>query len=194
LEKKLADRSSRALQSSTVERVLQDGGALELEEGGKRQLTHQSIIDRLKQRHKLTIRQFNAGDMLRTDTEKSMAEGVVDAVSFGAGGQRRTDSGLARVTAFVTAESLDARRRYRAAREAVGERLWPILAECVLIQPPGTRLSHVGAVLYGRAENKMAESAALENLRLALDVLADHYYGKPAETQRGRRYVWHCGT
>lgn len=187
LAKAIENRRRRDLETSTPERILQDGGELVIAEDGKRQIVHQSIIDRLLARGRITKRQYDAGDKLRMDMAEARLDGNIHTVPWDS--TSRPEIAAAAVLAGYTRERcLDARHRYRKAVDAVGIWLFPVLELAVLVAPPGFTMADVGVKLFGRA-GKGGEASALEVLRLALNQLADHYFGRDAkQLERIARY------
>jgi hypothetical protein len=187
LAQAIENRRRRDLDTSTPERILRDGGELVIAEDGKRQLVHQSIIDRLLARGRISKRQNEAGDKLRMDMTEARLDGNIHTVSWDSTARADIDAAAA-LTGYTRERCLDARQRYRKAVEAVGIWLFPVLELAVLVAPPGFTMADVGGKLFGRA-GKGGEASALEVLRLALNQLADHYFGRDSkQLERIARY------
>lgn len=112
-----------------------------------------SALDLLERRHALTLRQYRAGARL----EASYRLGIVGLHGPGDGGVT--------LDGFSTAR-LAAARDYAAARDALGGRLWPVVWAVVCGDQSVQAVS---------IERQINPTACMTLLKLALDLLADHF-------------------
>jgi hypothetical protein len=115
-------------------------------------------LEVMQRRGALTHRQAEAGRRLYED----WAVGICCARDSEAGGSTVHDPG------GFTDRQLDAARRYRQARDAVGARMWPVLFHVSCLEWSAERFSNE----CGRGTDKRGWAAIL---KLALDTLADFY-------------------
>jgi hypothetical protein len=116
------------------------------------------VLELMQRRGALSPRQANAGRRLYED----WAIGVCCARDADGNGSSVHDPG------GFTDRQLDAARRYREAREAVGGRMWPILFHVSCLEWSVERFANE----CGRGTDRKGWIAIL---RLSLDVLGDFY-------------------
>ncbi len=185
--------------SPTPERLVRAGKDYEVSDHGTMHLKDQPL-DRLykpndPKRSPLNKRQFEAGDRLRQDFVVGGLRPLAASDPASAGGRGSPESKW--VPGFMPAgiSQAAARQRWRDAEKALGDRLWPVVQVVVIdpLQPEATEIRGdylvvVGRRLTGRGQAGEARASLIELLKVALDVLADHYR-LPDDTrdQGGRR-------
>lgn len=171
LAKTVADREARGVGTSTAERVLQSGQAIDVAETGIQRVS-QAPLDRLFARKVITQSMYDAGDRYREDCYLA---GMVYSSQQGFEVIERRFG--PKIPAFMQTRRQGAYKRWADAQQALGH-LAAIVDELVASEA-GTPLGEIGARVTGRREGKAAEAAAVELIKVGLRTLITHYNPPP---------------
>ncbi len=151
--------------------VIDDGGHVVRARGPR--IVNQTPLDRYLSRRSIDERQHKAGERLRSDWYTAGLEPHTTANLLGSGGGGECAYGMARNEAQAIA-----RESYRSALKALGIRLAPVLVVVCCEDRSATDWALSKGVRDAgppRGRSTSAEIEGLAALRIALDMLADHY-------------------
>lgn len=131
---------------------------------------HEAPLDRLWRDGRITQREFQAGDKLRSDAYLSAVEPTTGSINWDhAGGGGRS----ARVPVVFEADTImAARQRFRAVTRAITGSVWSVLVSGVVRE---NGMEEIGKAVFARSHRRDAEVAGHAGLRIALGSLADYY-------------------
>jgi len=165
MPKRRSERARRRIAARTVANALALEAAVEVEEARPKlkKARYQTMLERLSIRGSLTARQRAAGDRIAADYR---CAGDLPHVTMRY--EARLEAPTKGSRAFrpePVQHQIDARRRFERAVQALGPWMSPVIVHVAVLDQALTDWTRPGM--------KNGDGAAL--LRLALDVLADHY-------------------
>lgn len=175
-DKEAKVRGQVGRESATKERAAHAGKDRYIGEDGAQRLTD-APLDALRSRNVITLEQYEAGDRFRNDAYVAgmVSSAVADLRRVSGGGTQWAPGFMASAD-----RQAQARQRYRAAEEALGPTLSPVV-NAVAHAGAGTNLSNIGRKLFGRSNANEARASLIEVLKVGLDTLMRHY-APPART------------